>query len=82
MLGRVKGRVLAVLAMLAPKEGRCAWLRAAPLPAPCSKKGRDALDPSPVRPGAAEVVGTKGVPVIDLASSGLNKPPALENPVV
>jgi len=33
VLDRVKGRVLAVLAMLAPIEGRCAWLRAAALPA-------------------------------------------------
>ena len=34
VLATGKGWVLAVLAMLTPEAGRCAWLRAAPVPAP------------------------------------------------
>ena len=57
VLGSVKGWVLAVLAMLAPEAGRCAWLRAAAVPAPSGA----ALD-RPCAPCRPERVGTRNVP--------------------
>ncbi len=57
VLAADKGWVLPVLAMLAPKTGRCAWLRAGPVPAPSN--AALALRCAPCR---AVGVGTKGVP--------------------
>jgi len=57
VLAAGKGWVLPVLAMLAPEAGRCAWLRAAPVPAPSG--AALALRCAPCRMVG---VGTKGVP--------------------
>lgn len=60
MLATGKGWVLPVLAMLAPEAGRCAWLRAGPVPA----QNGAALS-FRCAPCRTKSVGTKGVPPTD-----------------